>query len=72
MNDNGMGSPFHRSRLRSATHQTTNRLSRRDWLARSGGGLGGIALAAMMADQARADGTPHAASVFRHDASGSA
>lgn len=64
MNDNGMGSPFHRSTLRSTTRQTTNLLSRRDWLARSGGGLGGIALAAMLADQARADGTPHPACVF--------
>jgi hypothetical protein len=39
-------------------------LSRRDWLARSGGGLGGIALAAMLADQVRADGTPHPACVY--------
>jgi hypothetical protein len=64
MNDNGMGSPFHRNTLRKTTRQSAGLLSRRDWLARSGGGLGGIALAAMMADQARADGTPHPACVF--------
>jgi hypothetical protein len=35
--------------------QPDGSLTRRDWLARSGGGLGGIALAALLADQAGAD-----------------
>ena len=64
MNDFGMGSPFHRSDLRKTHRRSAGLLSRRDWLARSGGGLGGIALAAMLADQVRADGTPHPACVY--------
>jgi Protein of unknown function (DUF1501) len=64
MNDCGMGSPFHRSNLRSETRQSASLSTRRDWLARSGGGLGGIALASMMAGQAQADDRKHPALVY--------
>ena len=47
-------SPFHRRQRDSA-------LTRREFLWRSGGGLGGIALASLLGEHARADSTPHSA-----------
>jgi hypothetical protein len=68
MNDHGQGSPYHRNvgiaRQQAGDLDFSRQLSRREWLARSGGGLGGIALAAMMTDQARRDGQQHPACVF--------
>ncbi|MBL8889525.1 MAG: DUF1501 domain-containing protein [Planctomycetaceae bacterium] len=58
------GSVFHAFGKAQGQRATGNRLTRREWLVRSGGGLGGMALAAILADEGRADGTPHPAFIY--------
>lgn len=58
------GSPFHTISNGRDRSEVAARLTRREWLSRSGGGLGGIALGAILADEGRADGTPHPACVY--------